>query len=61
VTGYDGFKRITGTEIHVAVDRNSLPISIVIISANNHDSTRFIGVIENIDDSLDDDAIKQIE
>ena len=28
--GYDGFKRITGTKIHVAVNCNSLPISIVI-------------------------------
>ncbi len=28
--GHDGFKRITGTKIHVAVDCNSLPVSIII-------------------------------
>ena len=57
--GYDGFKRITGTKIHVA-EQNGLPISIVISSANEHDSTRLIDVVENISDHLDDDAIEQI-
>ena len=46
--GHDGFKRITGTKIHVAVDCNSLPVSIIIGSANEHDSTRLIDVMENI-------------
>ena len=58
--GHDGFKRITGTKIHVAVDCNSLPVSIIIGSANEHDSTRLINVMENISDYLDDDSIKQI-
>ena len=58
--GHDGFKRITGTKIHVAVDCNSLPVSIIIGSANEHDSTRLIDVMENISDYLDDDSIKQI-
>jgi transposase len=61
VTGYDVFKRISGTKIHVAVDCNSLPVSIVISSANNHDSTRLIDVMENLDYSLDDSAIHQIK
>ena len=52
--GHDGFKRITGTKIHVAVDCNSLPVSIIIGSANEHDSTRLIDVMENISDYLDD-------
>jgi transposase len=60
VTGYDGFKKITGTKIHVAVDCNGLPISIVISSANQHDSTKFIDVIESISDFLDDDMIDEI-
>ena len=50
--GHDGFKRITGTKIHVAVDCNSLPVSIIIGSANEHDSTRLIDVMENISDYL---------
>ena len=58
--GHDGFKRITGTKIHVAVDCNSLPVSIIIGSANEHDSTRLIDVMENISDYLDDNSIKQI-
>ena len=60
MTGYDGFKKITGTKIHVAVDGNGLPISIVISSANQHDSTKFIDVIESISDFLDDNMIDKI-
>lgn len=60
VIGHDGFKRITGTRIHIAVESNGLPVSIVIGSANEHDSTRFIDAIENISDYLDDDSIEQI-
>jgi len=30
VVGFDGFKRITGTKIHVAVESNGLPVSIVV-------------------------------
>ncbi|MCH7967475.1 MAG: transposase [Thaumarchaeota archaeon] len=58
--GHDGFKRILGTKIHVAIEQNGLPISIVIGSANEHDSTRFIEVIENISTYLDEDVIEQI-
>ena len=60
ITGYDGFKRISGTKIHVAVEQNGLPVSIVIGPANEHDSARFIDVMENISDYLDDDSIEQI-
>jgi len=60
ITGYDGFKQISGTKIHVAVDCNSLPISIVISSANKHDSTKFVDVMESISDYLDDSTIQQI-
>lgn len=58
--GYDGFKKITGTKIHVAVEQNGLPISIVISPANHHDSTKLVEVVENISDFLDDDYTKQI-
>ena len=42
--GYDGFKKILGTKIHVAVESNGLPISIRTSPANQHDSTKFIDV-----------------
>lgn len=58
--GRDGFKKITGTKIHVAVEQTGLPISIIISSANEHDSTKFIDVIENIPDFLDDESAKEI-
>jgi len=60
LTGYDGFKRISGTKIHVAVESNGLPVSIVIGPACEHDSARFIDTMENISDYLDDDSIEQI-
>jgi hypothetical protein len=43
---------ISGTKIHIAVDQNSLPVSIVIGSANEHDSTKLIDIMENISDHL---------
>ena len=54
---YDGFKRILGTKLHVAVEKTGLPVSIVCSPANVHDSTKFIDVLENISDFLDDDAL----
>ena len=45
VTGYDGFKRISGTKIHVAVEQTGLSISIIMSSANEHNSTKFIDVM----------------
>jgi len=58
--GYDRFKQITGTKLHVAVEQNGLPISIVMSPANIHDSTKFIDVMENISDFVDDDLLKEI-
>ena len=60
MTGYDGFKRITGTKLRAAVGQNGLPTSIVVGSADCYDSTRFTDVMENIPDFPDDDSIKQI-
>jgi len=42
------------------VDSNGLPISIIIGSANQHDSTKFVDVMENISECLDDGTIEQI-
>lgn len=39
---------------------NSLPVSIIIGPANEHDSTKLINVMENISEYLDDDSIEQI-
>ena len=58
--GYDGFKKILGTKIHVAVESNGLPISIRTSPANQHNSTKFIDVLENISDFLNDDLIHAI-
>ncbi len=58
--GYDGFKKILGTKVHVAVESNGLPVSIVTSPANEHDSTRFIDVMKSISDFLDDKSIQQI-
>ena len=60
IVGYDGFKRISGTKIHAAVEQNGLPVSIVIGPANDHDSTRFVGVMDGISEYLDDTTIGQI-
>ncbi len=59
-TGYDGFRKILGTKIHVAVDGTGLPISIRASPANVHDSTKFIDVLENISELTGDDLIRQI-
>ena len=60
VTGYNGFKRITGTKIHAAVEGNGFPISILLSPANEHDSTKCMDVTGSISDYLDD-SIQQIE
>ncbi len=59
-TGYDGFRKILGTKIHVAVDGTGLPIPIRASPANVHDSTKFIDVLENIPEPADDDLIREI-
>ena len=42
------------------MESNGLPVSIVTSSANIHDSTKFIDVMENISEYLDDSMINQI-
>ena len=42
------------------MESNVLPVSIMIGSTNQHDSTKLIDVMENIHQHLDDDAIEQI-
>ena len=42
------------------MESNGLPISIRTSPANIHDSTKFIDVLENISDFLNDDLIQQI-
>ena len=46
--------------MHVAVESNGLPVSIVTSPANIHDSTRFIDVMKGISDLLDDESIQQV-
>jgi len=43
------------------VDCNSLPVSIIIGCANEHDSTKFVDVLENISEYLDCSAIRKIK
>jgi hypothetical protein len=46
--GYDGYWRVKGTKIHVAVTGESLPISLVVGPGGEHDSRRFKGVMNGI-------------
>jgi transposase len=46
--------------MHVVVDNNGLPLSALLSSANNHDSIKFIDVMESISEYLDDDTINPI-
>ena len=55
-----GHDTILGTKIHVAVDGNGLPVSIVMSPANIHDSAKFVDVIENISDYLDGSMAEEI-
>ncbi len=48
MVGYDGNKKVLGSKVHVAVNDDSLPLSIVIGSANEHDARKFIPVMKNI-------------
>ena len=59
MAGRDGFKKILGTKVHVAVDGNGLPVSTVCSAANEHGSTRFIDTMENIPDFLDDSMAEE--
>jgi transposase len=47
--GYDGFKHRYGTKIHVCVDRDSMPLSIIIGPGNEHDSRRLLELVGDLD------------
>jgi hypothetical protein len=47
--GYDGFKHRYGTKIHVCVDRDSMPLSIIIGPGNEHDSKKLLELVGDLD------------
>ena len=47
-------------KLHVTVESNILPVPIVMSSVNEHDSRKFIDVMESISDFLDDKMIQEI-
>jgi transposase len=47
--GYDGFKHRKGTKIHVCVNRDSMPLSIIIGPGNEHDSRRLLELVGDLD------------
>jgi transposase len=47
--GYDGFKHRYGTKIHVCVDRDSTPLSIIIGPGNEHDSKKLLELVGDLD------------
>ncbi len=60
VIGFDGFKRVTGTKLHAAVDGTGLPVSIVMSPAGIHDGTKFADVMEPVSDFADDSMTEQM-
>ena len=46
--GYDGFKNRKGTKIHVCVDRDSMPLSIIIGPGNEHDSKKLQELVDGL-------------
>jgi len=46
--GYDGYKHRWGSKVHVAVTAESLPLSIIVGSGNEHDSRSFFNVVDGI-------------
>jgi transposase len=49
LVGYDGFKHRKGTKIHVVVDRDSMPLRIIIGPGNEHDSRRLLELVGGLD------------
>jgi hypothetical protein len=49
LVGYDGFKHRKGTKIHVCVDRDSMPLSIIIGPGNEHDSKKLLELVGDLD------------
>jgi transposase len=49
LVGYDGVKHRKGAKIHVCVDRDSMPLNIVIGPGNEHDSRRLLELVGGLD------------
>lgn len=47
-SSYNGHKRRKGVKVHVSVSTEGLPLSIVLSPGNEHDSKRFIEVLDGI-------------
>jgi len=48
IVGYDGYRHRKGLMVQAVVSGESLPLSIVVCSGNEHDSKGFIDVMESI-------------
>ena len=48
IIGFDGHKRVKGAKIHALVTTQSLPVSILLGQANEHDSRKLIPLVECI-------------
>jgi transposase len=46
--GYDGHKRINGTKIHAVVTERSLPVTVAIGSAREHEGRKLIPMMESV-------------
>ena len=46
-TGYDGYKKVKGVKLSVLVDSQELPLSIIVVPANQNDSTLYIPTLKN--------------
>ncbi|MGE5458367.1 MAG: transposase, partial [Methanococcaceae archaeon] len=45
--GYDGHKKVKGIKLSVLVDLQGLPLSIIVVPANENDSTLYIPTLQN--------------
>ncbi|WP_082098677.1 MULTISPECIES: transposase [unclassified Methanosarcina] len=45
--GYDGYKKVKGVKISVLVDLEGLPLSIIVVPANENDSTLYVPTLKN--------------
>jgi len=48
LVGYDGYKHIKDTKIHAFVSPESLPLSLQVGPGNEHDSKRFVKLLEDV-------------
>jgi hypothetical protein len=47
--GYDGFKHRKGTKIHACVNRDSMPLNIIVGAGNEHDSKKIVELVEGLE------------